>query len=374
MEFRLTVVAVLAAMLALPLDHPATAQVPSVQLVQVVSGLTQPVFATHDGSGSDTLYVVEQPGVVKQLVAGTTTATTFLDLSERVLAGGERGLLGLAFAPSQAPGPRLYVHYTRKPDGAVVISEFAAPAPGGAFTERVLMTIPHPLPNHNGGMLAFGPDGYLYISLGDGGGAFDPFNRAQNLGDLLGKLLRIDPRPSGGGAYTIPPDNPFVGVGGARPEIWALGFRNPWRFSFDRASGAMWVGDVGQGSREELDIVAAGGNYGWRVYEGTQCTLLDPLACDPEAFAAPVLEYATHEGGRCAITGGYGYRGTAGLAPHGSYVYGDFCSGELFLLPPGGAPQMLLDTGLNISSFGEDAAGELLVVDIGGAVYRLMPG
>jgi len=240
-----------------------------------------------------------------------------------------------------------------------------------------LLVVDHPLGNHNGGMIAFGPDGFLYIGLGDGGGANDPDNRAQNVADLLGKILRIDvDTPNPPAQYSSPADNPFFGATAGRDEIFAVGMRNPFRFSFDRDTGELVVGDVGQGQVEEVDIVTLGGNYGWRVFEGTSCTGIDPLLCGAPGFIGPIFEY-THAGGRCSITGGYVYRGTRGTLPLGTYVFGDFCTGELFALraAASGAPvTRLLDTELSISSFGEDEEGEIYVVALGGSVFRIVPG
>jgi hypothetical protein len=218
----------------------------------------------------------------------------------------------------------------------------------------VLLVIAQPFANHNGGMVEFGPDGLLYVGMGDGGSAFDPDNRAQNPTDPLGKILRLDvDAPSG-----VP------------PGVFASGMRNPWRFSFDRATGQLYVGDVGQNVREEIDIVTSGGNYGWRVLEGTRCTGTDPGRCGEPGFIPPIAEY-DHTGGRCSVTGGYVYRGNSGTLPAGAYVFGDFCSGEVFLLE-GGVQSLLLATDLPISSFGEDQAGELYVVGLGGTVHRLV--
>jgi hypothetical protein len=237
-------------------------------------------------------------------------------------------------------------------------------------TERTLLVIPQPFANHNGGMIEFGPDGYLYIGMGDGGSANDPGNRAQNLNELLGKILRIDVGgASGTQPYSSPPDTPFFGSAAGRDEIYAYGLRNPWRFSFDRSTGELYVGDVGQGAREEVDIVRRGGNYGWRIMEGTACTNLDSALCSTVQMAPPIAEYG-HTGGRCSITGGYVYRGTRGSLPAGAYVYGDYCTGEIFLLS-GGTSTLLMDTTLNITSFGEDEAGEIYVVSQGGTVDRL---
>jgi glucose/arabinose dehydrogenase len=227
--------------------------------------------------------------------------------------------------------------------------------------------------DHNGGMIEFGPDGNLYIGMGDGGSGNDPGNRAQNINELLGKFLRITPNVaevSINPAYTIPPDNPFVGRDGA-DEIYAVGLRNPFRWSFDRGgTRQLWAGDVGQGVIEEVDIITKGGNYGWRVYEGTQCTNLDPALCNPANYVAPVFQY-DHSNGRCSVTGGYVYRGTQGNLPIGTYVYADFCTGEIWM-STGGQPLLLQDTTRNISSFGEDEDGEIYVVGIGGTVDKIV--
>jgi hypothetical protein len=238
-----------------------------------------------------------------------------------------------------------------------------------------LLTIDQPFANHNGGMLGFGPDGFLYIGVGDGGSGNDPGNRAQDTQELLGKLLRIDiDRPQSTAVpYSIPVDNPFFAStdpnDSGRDEIFAVGLRNPWRFSFDRATDELYVGDVGQNAQEEVHIVTRGGNYGWRVLEGSLCTGLGPGSCDDPSFIPPVAEYA-HTQGRCSVTGGYVYRGSAQSLPLGAYIYADFCTGEIFVLQNGEA-RLLLDTELLISSFGEDEAGELYVVGLGGTVFRL---
>jgi glucose/arabinose dehydrogenase len=239
--------------------------------------------------------------------------------------------------------------------------------------ERTLLVVPQPYANHNGGMITFGPDGYLNIALGDGGSGGDPGHRAQNPQELLGKILRID--IDHGDPYGIPSDNPFATRGG-RPEIYALGFRNPWRFSFDVKTGALWAADVGQNKWEEIDLVARGGNYGWRITEGLHCHS-PVLFCDTKNVIAPVLEYA-HEKGRCSIIGGYVYRGQALSPLAGRYLYGDYCSGEIFALPSTIAgetsrhPHVVLKTSFRISSFGQDEAGELYVLDHGGGVYRIV--
>jgi hypothetical protein len=289
-----------------------------------------------------------------------------------VLSGGERGLLGLDFHPDFEANRRFFVNYTRRGDGATVIAEYRASGsnPNVAGTDETpILTISQPFANHNGGMIAFGPDEFLYIGMGDGGSANDPGNRAQNIDELLGKMLRIDiDTPNGQTPYSSPSDNPFVGERG-RDEIFATGLRNPFRFSFDRSTGELYAGDVGQNAIEEIDIINRGGNYGWRVFEGSSCTPNDPQLCSSLNHTGPVAQY-NHSGGRCSITGGYVYRGTRSASMIGNYFYGDFCTGEIFILG-NGAQTRLLDTNMNIASFGEDEAGELYVVDLGGEVRRI---
>lgn len=337
-------------------------------------GLEHPVYLTHAADGSRRLFAVEQPGRIRILQDQTLLLPPFLDITERVLAGGERGLLGLAFHPKYSRNGRFFVHYTRKPDGATVIAEYhrGSTAISSSPEERTLLTVPQPYPNHNGGMISFGPDGYLYIGLGDGGSAGDPENRAQNPEELLGKILRID--VDRGDPYGIPPDNPFAQEGG-RPEIYALGLRNPWRFSFDVVTGELWVADVGQNMWEEINLVTRGGNYGWRVLEGTHC--FNPrTSCKPPQVISPIFEYS-HVKGRCSIIGGYVYRGRELPDLTATYVYGDYCTGEIFALPSSqkgshvGLPRQLLKTSFRISSFGENATGELYVLDHNGGIHRL---
>ena len=355
----------------------AAPSVSAIELSPVLSGLSSPVLATHAGDGSRRLFVVEQVGRIRVLQPGATTSTTFLDISTRLAAGGERGLLGLAFHPQYAANGRFFVLYTRSGDGALTIAEYRVSAdPNVAGTaETVVLTIPHPgQSNHNGGMLAFGPDGYLYIGTGDGGSGNDPPNNAQNIEVLLGKVLRIDvdhPDAQAGTPYSSPADNPYVGRAG-RDEIFSIGWRNPWRFSFDRLTGQGWVADVGQSAREEVNSpLVKGGNHGWRVYEGTQCTGLDPVLCVPANYIAPVFEYE-HGAGRCSITGGYAYRGSQGALPPGTYVFADYCTGEIFTWN-GAAQTLLVDTALNVAGFGEDEQGEIYVVGLGGTVSRIAP-
>jgi glucose/arabinose dehydrogenase len=345
----------------------------NIELEPVLGGLSSPLYLTNARDGSGRLFVVEQPGRIQILQPNASTPTVFLDITSKVLSGGEQGLLGLAFHPQFTTNGRFFVDYTRRPDGATVIAEYHVLSgnPNRADTaETVHLVIPQPFANHNGGMVEFGPDRNLYIGMGDGGSGNDPGNRAQNINELLGKILRIDvDRPDGAQTYSSPSDNPFFGSTPGRDEIYAVGMRNPFRFSFDRATGDLYVGDVGQNAIEEIDTVTRGGNYGWRVFEGNRCTNIDQQACSAGGFIPPIAEY-NHSGGRCSITGGYVYRGTKSSLPLGSYVYADFCTGEIFMLQ-GGVQMMLLDTSLGISSFGEDEAGEIYVVGLGGSVSRI---
>jgi glucose/arabinose dehydrogenase len=368
---RLCIAAVCAAVLLSLTPTPLAA----IQLSQVATGLASPLFVGNAGDLSNRLFIVEQAGVVKVLQPGSSTPSTFLDIHTKVVAGGEQGLLGLAFHPQYAVNGRFFVYYTRTGDGTIVIAEYHVSADGDMAdpTETVLLTIPHPTnTNHNGGMMAFGSDGYLYIGVGDGGSANDPPNNAQNIDALLGKILRIDINPPAGVPYLSPTTNPFFGATPGRDEIFAYGMRNPWRFSFDRTTHVQWVGDVGQGAREEVDTpIASGGNYGWRVFEGMACTNLDPALCSsPQNFIFPILDYA-HTSGRCSITGGYVYRGSQGALATGTYVYADYCTGEIFGWN-GSSQSLLLDTAMNISSFGEDEVGELYVVGLGGTVHKIV--
>lgn len=365
----------LALLAVLGAGMPEARAAPRIVLQPVLAHLEDPVFVTHVRDGTNRLFVVEQAGRIKVLAPGTPEPTLFLDIASRVLAGGERGLLGLAFHPRHAATGRFFVNYTRQPDGATVIAEYRVSSdnPHAAQPdERTLLVIPQPFANHNGGMIAFGPDGLLYIGMGDGGSAFDPDRRAQDSTDLLGKILRIDvdPPPGVPAPYSSPPGNPFAGTHPGRDEIFALGLRNPWRFSFDRATGALYVGDVGQHVREEIDLVEVGGNYGWPILEGRHCLGLGEIPCTDPALIAPLVEYE-HAGARCSVTGGHAYRGHGGTLASGAYVFGDFCSGEIFVLE-GGLSSLLLATDLSISSFGEDEAGEIYVVDLGGTLHRLV--
>ena len=323
-------------------------------------------------------YVLEQRGRV--LVFDNwpdAQAQVFLDLTNRVNAtGSEEGLLGLAFAPDFSTSRAFYLYYSAIGQRRTVLSRFVADPSGSGGAETVLLEIPQPFANHNGGQIAFGPDGYLYVGLGDGGSARDPMSNGQNLGVLLGKILRIDVASASANLpYAIPADNPFLGRAGARGEIWAYGVRNPWRFSFDPQTGDLWVGDVGQNEREEVNLVTKGGNYGWAIMEGTGCLGQPP--CDQEGLMVPIKEYET--GQNCSITGGFVYRGTAIPVLRGAYVYSDYCSGRIWALRYNGstvtADGELFDANIQISSFARDNDGELYVLAHGdaGGIFKLVP-
>ncbi|MGH8509357.1 MAG: PQQ-dependent sugar dehydrogenase [Gammaproteobacteria bacterium] len=345
----------------------------AIQLQQIASGFSLPVLVTSARDGSNRLFVVEQGGKILVLRNGRKRPTPFLNISKRVSRGGEQGLLSVAFHPKFRRNRKLYINYTDT-KGRTNVVEYKTFRENrnrvDTRTRRSILRVAQPFENHNGGFLAFGSDGYLYIGLGDGGSGGDPGNRAQNLGLLLGKMLRIDVNTSRG--YRIPATNPFVGVRGVRKEIWASGFRNPWRYSFDRATGRLFAGDVGQGAIEEIDIVEPGANYGWRLFEGSSC--FDPsLGCQTTGLTFPISEYSHSEGE--AVTGGYVYRGVSAPSLAGKYFFADFGSGRLWSLeettPGTWTRTVLQDTALNISSFGEDEAGDVLVVDYGGGIYRI---
>ena len=340
----------------------------------VADGFSQPLYLAHTGDGSGRLFVVEQTGAIHILGEdGAVLPEPFLDIGRLVTNGFEQGLLGLAFHPGHAQNGNFFVNYTDL-RGDTVVARYSVsddPNVADAASATTILTVAQPYRNHNGGHLAFGPDGYLYIGLGDGGAGGDPHGNGQNLGTLLGKMLRIDVEADE--PYGIPPGNPFTGRR-ERPEIWAYGLRNPWRYSFDRATGDLYIGDVGQGAYEEIDFQPAGSaggeNYGWNFMEG-----LHPYEGDaPDGLTPPVAEYAQSEGG-CTVVGGYVYRGPQLPELSGMYFFGDFCSGLIWALyrAPSGDWQrvQMFESGLNISSFGEDEAGELYVMDLNGGVYRL---
>ena len=352
---------------------------PKIELSKVTGGLAKPVTITAMPDASDKrLFVVEQDGVIRVVNADRSVdATPFLDLQSKVKTGGEMGLLGLAFHPQVADNNYFFVNYVDKDQNTVVarytINKDTKRA--DAKSEKVLLKIKQPYTNHNGGAVAFGPDGYLYIGMGDGGSGGDPQNHAQDNNDLLGKMLRIN--VDSGDKYDIPTDNPFATEGGKR-EIWASGLRNPWRFSFDRKTGDMYIADVGQGDWEEINFIQAnsqGGlkNFGWRCYEGSHTFKTDNCQ-GPNSYVMPILEY-DHTEGRCSVTGGYVYRGSKYPAVAGKYFYGDYCGGQLYYTSQVSGvwtPVSAATTGYAISTFGEDSAGELYIADYAtGTIYQV---
>ena len=360
-----------------PTPNPP-AVLPALQLTSFVSGLSSPVGMESPRDGSGRLFVLEQAGRIRIIRNAAVLATPFLDITAKVASGGELGLLGLTFHPAFTSNRKFYVDYTR-PLGSqweTVVAEYLAsatnPDQADPASERVLLTVTQPFANHNGGQLGFGPDGLLYIALGDGGSGGDPLGNAQNVQVLLGKILRIDVNGSSGGRpYAIPPDNPFAAAGGA-PEIFAFGFRNPWRFSFDSATGTLFAGDVGQSSFEEVDIVQKGANYGWNVMEGSHC-FKPATGCNMTGLILPINDYGRDQGG--TVIGGFVYRGTTIPNLAGAYVFGDFLSGRIWGLRQNAAGvwerTQLAATGKSISSFGRDDNGELFVVDLAGAVSKI---
>ena len=356
---------------------------PNLTTVRVATGFRLPIDLQAPPGDRARLFVVEQGGRIRILRAGAIVEPPFLDISGRIRSGGEQGLLGLAFHPRYAETGRFYVNYTDR-SGDTHISEFRVssnPDVADAGTERQLLFVDQPFDNHNGGGLAFGNDGFLYVGLGDGGSGGDPMHNGQSLGTPLGKMLRIDVNT--GSPFGVPSDNPFLARPGAFPAIWAYGLRNPWRFSFDRATGDLYIGDVGQGAVEEVDVGAAsrrgGENYGWNVMEGDRC--FSPSSnCDRTGLTQPVAVYS-HDTG-CSITGGYVYRGCRMPGYAGTYFYGDYCTSIVrsFRFQGGAATDtrdwtVALGRGLdNISSFGVDAEGEIYILDhADGEVYRIVP-
>ena len=359
---------------ASPPAAPFDAAALRVTLEPVVGGLSSPLGVVNAGDGSGRIFVVEQAGVVRIVRDGNLVERPFLDITDRVRSGGERGLLGLAFHPDFPADPRLFVDYTDG-EGRTQIASFTLDAADAdradPASEVAILTQRQPYANHNGGAVAFGPDGYLYIAFGDGGSGGDPHGNGQSLETVLGKIVRIDVSPSEGAvnAFAVPPDNPFVGRDGANDAIWLLGLRNPWRMSFDRATGDLWIGDVGQNAWEEIDVARAGvggTNYGWNRMEGSHC-FRPRSGCEDPALTLPVTEYA-HEVGGCTVIGGAVYRGAAQPLLAGGYLFGDYCSGLMWAIDPATdgpvEPTLVGDTGATLSSFGEDEAGELYVTDL----------
>ncbi|HEX9206040.1 MAG TPA: PQQ-dependent sugar dehydrogenase [Candidatus Deferrimicrobiaceae bacterium] len=343
---------------------------PQVSLETVATGFAQPVHVTHSGDGSGRLFVVEQAGRIRILDNGVVLPIPFLDIASRVASAGEQGLLSVAFPPGYPDKRYFYVYYTPVPGDNTVVARYRVTADNNiadSTSETIVLRVPQPFGNHNGGQIAFGPDGYLYIGKGDGGGGGDPLNSGQRTDTLLGKILRIDVE-SGAATYAIPPDNPFVGIAGILPEIWALGLRNPWRFSFDRGTGDLYLGDVGQGTFEEIDYQPfgdnVGRNYGWKIMEGGSCYPPGTIGCDQSGLALPVFVYDHSLG--CSVTGGHVYRGSAFPSLQGVYLFGDYCSGRIWGLRRNGAVwdnALLLAPALNISTFGEDEEGNVYVAN-----------
>lgn len=339
------------------------------------------VYLTHAGDGTDRLFLVLQPGVILVFPnkEDVHSARVFLDIRERVNdAGSEEGLLGLAFDPGYETNGYFYVYYTASPPARSVLSRFSVspsnPNEADPGSELTILEVAQPYSNHNGGSLLFGPDGYLYLGLGDGGSGGDPHGHGQSISTLLGSILRIDvSRSSPAEKYIVPPDNPFVSLAGARGEIWAYGLRNPWRFAFDLETGLLWAADVGQNQYEEVDIIERGGNYGWNRMEGLHCFPPSVSQCDKTGLELPIMEYTHAEG--CSITGGHVYRGSRVASLYGAYVYADFCSGKIWALRFDGVQVtehlQLVDSPLQISSFGEDVDGELYILSFDGKIYEL---
>ncbi|HEV7350589.1 PQQ-dependent sugar dehydrogenase [Telluribacter sp.] len=333
-----------------------------------------PVDLTYAPDGSNRLFVLEQEGVIRvfENKADASSAQVFLDIKNKVTDGGERGLLGIAFHPDYRTNGFFYVNYTRSSPLETVIARYKVnpsnPNAAEPASETVLLTFPQPFSNHNGGAVKFGPDGHLYVSVGDGGSGGDPQNNAQNRNNLLGTILRLDVNSTEKGNYGIPSGNPFKGNSeGYREEIYAYGLRNPWRVSFDSQTGNLWAGDVGQNAIEEIDIIKAGGNYGWRRKEGTEC--FNPKSnCEEQGMVAPVFTYSQSNGDR-SITGGFVYRGNSLSELKGHYIYGDFVSGKIWALQmdgeKAGTNRLLIDLPGTISAFGVDANNELYILNYG---------
>ncbi|MCB0155313.1 MAG: PQQ-dependent sugar dehydrogenase [Anaerolineae bacterium] len=369
---------------------------PTISLQAVETGFTSPIHITHAGDGSGRIFVVEQDGTIRLIQNGAVIGTPFLDISERVRSpidqniggnsnndgGNEEGLLSVAFPPDYASKGHFYVYYTNL-DSNNVVARFALSSTNVAnpASEQIILTIPHPgQQNHNGGQLNFGPnDGYLYVSTGDGGGGGDPDENGQDLSTLLGKILRLDVETGNPPTYTIPATNPFTQTPGL-DEIWAYGLRNPWRTAFDRQTGDLYIGDVGQGTREEVDYQAAassgGENYGWDVLEGNLCFEPSSGCTLPPDYVPPIHDYNQDPGGHCSVTGGYVYRGQFYSLMQGVYFYADYCSGIIWGLQQDVSDvwqnNQLLDTNHQITTFGEDQAGNLYLAARSGTIYEIV--
>jgi glucose/arabinose dehydrogenase len=364
-----------------PVSPPATLQL---ALQPVASGLAQPLYLTAP-AGDSRLFIVERPGRIRIVANGALLAAPFLDISSQTTNAGERGLLSMAFHPQYAQNGSFFIYYTDS-NGDIAVDRMKVSAGNANLADPAtagrVITIPHrEFSNHNGGQLAFGADGYLYIGTGDGGGAGDPLRNGQNLNSLLGKILRLNVGiVVPGQTYGIPADNPYAGQAGRRGEIWAAGLRNPWRFSFDRGDGLLYIADVGQDQREEVDVAPAtqaGLNYGWNVMEGTAC--YNAASCSQAGLALPVFEYlhGANDANGCSITGGYVYRGAAIPELAGTYFYSDYCKGYLksFAYRNGAvsaAQEWAVDNPGNVLSFGQDAQGELYVLAGSGQVFRIV--
>ena len=350
----------------------------TLRLEVVASGLSNPLHLTTP-AGDPRLFVVEQPGRIRIIQNGQLVATPFIDLTPKIASGGERGLLAMAFDPAYATNGFFYVNYTDR-QGDTVVERYrvsADPNRADPASARQILFVDQPFANHNGGHVLFGPDGMLYIAMGDGGSGGDPQGNGQRRNTLLGKLLRVD--VSRGDPYAIPPNNPFVGEGGARGEIWAYGLRNPWRVWFDRTDQVLYVADVGQNQVEEVNAVlqtTAGVNYGWNVMEGRQC--FSGGSCSQTGLTLPVVTYP-HSGGNCSVTGGIVYRGEAIPEIHGHYFYSDYCAAWVrsFRLANGAATdarEWTVGPLEGVLSFGEDASGEMYLLSATGRVYRFVAG
>ncbi|MCL4877375.1 MAG: PQQ-dependent sugar dehydrogenase [Anaerolineae bacterium] len=363
--------------LLLSLPFTTAAQFPAIDLEPYVTVPNRITYLTH--AGDERLFLVEKEGRVLIVENQQVLDSPFLDISDRVLSSGsEQGLLSIAFDPNYAENGEFYVNYTDQAgDGDTVISRFRVtddPNVADPVSEEIILTIDQPARNHNGGQIKFGPDGYLYVGTGDGGRGGDPWDNAENLSVLLGKMLRL--KVTGEATYAVPADNPYAEIDLYRPELWSYGLRNPWRFSFDRETGDLYIADVGQGNYEEVNFQYAdssgGENYGWNTSEGLHC--YSASNCDMTAVTLPVVEYDHSLG--CSVTGGYVYRGTAFPSLNGIYFFGDYCSGIIWGMTEADTsrPQVerLLQTTVSIASFGEDVNGELYVLDLSGAVYRLV--